>query len=182
MSEMQSNRGVVKELYLEIENPEEKIIQLHFDTKIPFDDLIWFYEDEPQWNYIENQDYMLVLDRLFDVSEAPDTDDSNGERDEIKKVSENRYEIDFYYYNGGTNLNELFADGLEAADKAFEAPKMAFYGIIFENQFLTGQTGIAGPTYQGPTVFAAEGIARSYMEQVYGVDADQYQIVTLVQA
>ena len=108
---MQSNKGIIKELYAEIENPEEKIIQLHLDTEIPFDDLVWVRDNgEIEWDYIDHDDYALLNYRLFDVSGAPDDDDDYADRETITPIGGGAYEIDLYYYNGGTNMEEIVSE------------------------------------------------------------------------
>ena len=41
MSEYVRNKGVIQELYPEIETPDEKILQLSMDKIIPLDDLVY---------------------------------------------------------------------------------------------------------------------------------------------
>lgn len=179
MSEMVKNKGIIKELYPNIENPEEKIIYLHNDTEIPFDELVGFYNDEPDWDWINHDDYSMILNRLFDVSNVPDSYDDDGERYDVVSLGNGNYEIDLYYYNGGTNMEELIAEHLEKEEAGDVKPKMQFFAIEFEGNILAGQTGIAGPTYQGPTVFASEAVAHSYMSMAYGVTKDTYKVIEL---
>lgn len=179
MSEMQSNKGIIKELYNDIENPEEKIIQLHLDTEIPFDDLVWVRDDgEVEWDYIEHDDYSLINGRLFDVSGAPDnTDEEYGERDHVQKVGENEYEVDLYYYNGGANMEEFISDYLDKEAEGLVDTKALFYAVKVDGgYFIPAQsTQYSSNT---PLLFLSEIQAKNYMSNVQPT-VERYSIVKL---
>lgn len=176
---MQANKGIIKELYSEIENPEEKIIQLHLDTEIPFDDLVWIRDNgDVDWGYIEHDDYSLINDRLFDVSGAPDkTDDDYGERDYIQKIGTNEYEVDLYYYNGGGNMEEFVSDYLDKETEGLIESKAIFYAIKIERGYFVP----SAPTQYSsntPLLFMTEVEARNYMINVQPT-IEHYTIVAL---
>ena len=181
MSEMMKNKGVIKELYSEIENPEEKIIQLHFDTNIPFDELVGFYNDEPDWDWVEHDDYSMIIDRLFDVSGAPDSYDDDGERYDVRPIGGNLYEVDLYYYNGGTSMEELIGDYLLKEEEDEVKQSSVFYAVKIDDLYFLPATGRAQA--ETPRLFATELEAKMTMSNEYSnIPEDQYKVVPLREA
>lgn len=178
MSQMQANRGIIKELYADIENPEEKIIQLHLDTMIPFDDLVWIRESgEIEWDYIEHDDYAMLNYRLFDVSGAPDDDDYSGDRNDIRPLGGGEYEVDLYYYNGGTNMEELVEEYLEKEAAGVMPDISVFYTVkINKSYFLPNPTQQFN--IQAPMFFQTEQQAVQHMKQFQAeLSESNYKVV-----
>lgn len=113
MSEMQSARGIIKEIYADVPDVKVKIKRLSQDRGIPLDELI--YQDKNGIFYwedgIEHEDYALLDDRLFDISDAKPTYDDE-DREDIEKISDGVYKVDLRYYNGGTDMNEIVEEYL----------------------------------------------------------------------
>lgn len=160
---MQSNKGIIKELYAEIENPEEKIIQLHLDTEIPFDDLVWVRDNgEIEWDYIDHDDYALLNYRLFDVSGAPDDDDDYADRETITPIGGGAYEIDLYYYNGGTNMEEIVSEYLEKEELGVMPEISVFYAVKIDGKYFL--PGAPHFNIRSPQLFETELQAVNHMK------------------
>lgn len=121
MSSMESNRGVVKELYPELKTIQEKILKLADEQGVSVDEVVYPVEEGD--TYIEFKDYDKYHasgERLFDISDAPGDTDFSDERETLEKISDTEYKVDFLYYNGDTHFGELFDEHLEAADAAYK--------------------------------------------------------------
>lgn len=112
MSEMQSARGIIKEIYMTLPDIKAKVKALSEDKNIPLDKLI--YGDE--YDYIEHDDYAILDNRLFDISAAKPNYDDN-DRVVINPLGEGNYYVDLRYYNGGTCFEEIVEEYLAAECK-----------------------------------------------------------------
>jgi hypothetical protein len=184
MSEMVKNKGTVKELYAGDGTIKDKLRNLAQELGIKEDEL--YYPIDENDNYVDwkgnyYRNYEAVGDRLFDVSGAPNQYDyeADGE-EEVKKVSEGVYEIDFFYYNGGTSFGELFAENLDKADAEFSKPSgKTFYAIKRGNgQFATGAGNSSLPT---PRLYLTEENAHNAVKRHMPGYADDYTVVKFVE-
>ena len=121
MSHMQFNKGVVKELFNELDSPMNKAKALAKQLGIEESEL--FYEEDPSDpDYIEFKDsyydkYAFSCNRLFDVSGAPDREFESEERNHVKYLGNGEYEVDMIYYNGGADFSEMFSKFLEKQER-----------------------------------------------------------------
>lgn len=127
MSEMVANKGIMKEIYPEVKGLREKLQALADELGIKLSELVneKGLEDNDAWfnsNYWSN--YTVIGDRLFDTTNCPDIYDYESDHeDKLKKVGENEYLLDFYYYNGGTCMEEIFEELVDKADAEYESPE-----------------------------------------------------------
>lgn len=109
MSDMVANRGIIKEVYPELEL-EDKVAALIKDGVLnEYNIDRW---TDGRIDYIDHNDYALIGDRVFNISNARTEYEAANERYNIKRVSPNELDIDLYYYNGGTDMAEIVADFL----------------------------------------------------------------------
>lgn len=106
---MVANRGIIKEVYPELEL-EDKVAALIKDGVLnEYNIDRW---TDGRIDYIDHNDYALIGDRVFNISNARTEYEAANERYNIKRVSPNELDIDLYYYNGGTDMAEIVADYL----------------------------------------------------------------------
>lgn len=123
MSEMVKEDGIITELYPEEKDLNLKLFKLADSLGVDEDDL--FYPKDNDDDYIEfkgqsSRDYFVTGNRLFDTTEVTSQYDwDTDEHEDVRKIGPNKYQIDLYYYNGGTSGTELFSENLEKADNAF---------------------------------------------------------------
>lgn len=190
MSEMVANKGIIKELYPELEGVRDKILQLSKDINVPLDKLIWqgnldeFVNDYAEFGQDYWHKYMVINNRLFDTTNTPDIYDYESEHvDTIKKIAPSTYEIDLYYYNGGTNMEEIITENINEADEAYESKKSAnlFYAIWVEGGWgwVTGAGNSSLPT---PRLYLSEEKARNTIEKHWpGLVKQGYKIVPFME-
>lgn len=128
MSEMVANKGIMKELYPEVKGLREKLQALADELGIKLSELVneKGLEDNDAWfNSNFWSDYTVIADKLYDTTDCPDIYDYESDhKDVLKKVGENEYLLDFYYYNGGTCMEEIFDELKEEADAEYESPQL----------------------------------------------------------
>lgn len=108
MSGYELAKGRIVELFPELDTPEKKIRALAEFQHISLNDLI--YKDREgnyEFDYIEHENYMLADNRLFDISDAIPGSNADPEHQNITKIDTGVYDIDLYYYNGGTDMVEI---------------------------------------------------------------------------
>lgn len=182
MSEMVQNKGVVKELYRDEPTIDAKLAKLADDLDVSIDDIVYPKdEDDKYYEFKDSNDetYHISGDRLFDISGAPYDGDADDFREYLTKTSDDTYEVDFYYYNGGTYFGEIFDENLREADDAYEdlGPNKVFYAIKFKD----GRYWARGSN-ASPSTFSTEGRARGTANNSsVGLDPDSYDIVKLVE-
>lgn len=119
MSEMQFNKGKVKELFMGVGlTAIEKAKLLAEELKIKPEELFWIDDEEDPDSYIGFQGdydktYEVANGRLFDISGAPSEYFNSEQREYAKYLGNGEYEVDFIYYNGGTDFSELFGEYLQ---------------------------------------------------------------------
>lgn len=114
MSEMMRNQGVIKKLSTP-ETTKEVYEKLDNDKK--WDEV----DDNGVPSYIEDDRYEVVLGCIFDVSDAPDTYDNDGEMNDAVKLNDTDYRVHAYYYNGGASFNEMLEESIPVADAEYVA-------------------------------------------------------------
>ena len=128
MSEMVANKGIMKEIYPEVKGLREKLQALADELGIKLSELVnkKGLEDNDAWfNSNFWSDYTVIGDKLYDTTDCRDIYDYESDhKDVLKKVGENEYLLDFYYYNGGTNMEEIFEELVDKADAEYESPEL----------------------------------------------------------
>ena len=128
MSEMVANKGIMKEIYPEVKGLREKLQALANELGIKLSELVneKGLEDNDAWfNSNFWSDYTVIGDKLYDTTDCRDIYDYESDhKDVLKKVGENEYLLDFYYYNGGTNMEEIFEELVDKADAEYESPEL----------------------------------------------------------
>lgn len=128
MSEMVANKGIMKEIYPEVKGLREKLQALADELGIKLSELVneKGLEDNDAWfNSNFWSDYTVIGDKLYDTTDCRDIYDYESDhKDILKKVGENEYLLDFYYYNGGTNMEEIFEELVEKADAEYKSPAL----------------------------------------------------------
>lgn len=125
MSEMVRNQGIIKKISTP-ETTAEVYKNLDNDKK-------WDEVDEngiPTW--IEDDRYEMVRGCIFDVSDTPDTYDSEGDVNEAVKLNDTDYRVHAYYYSGGANFGEMLDESIPRADKEYVADLMSPKQILHE--------------------------------------------------
>lgn len=180
MSEMVANKGIIREVYPELKDLRQKLESLAYNLDIKLTDLVnekgledneaWF--NSKYWN-----DYTVIGDRLFDTTSCPDLYDYESEHeDTMKKISNSEYQLDFYYYNGGTNMEEIFDELVEKADAEYESKdtNKVFYALKKSNgNFVTGAGNSSLTT---PRLYLTEENAHKAMKQWPGINYN-YEVV-----
>lgn len=183
MSEYVRNKGVIQELYPEIETPDEKILQLSMDKIIPLDDLVYIYDDGTvDWDLTDSEDYSLINDRLFDVSAVPDEYDVEQDQEDIKPLGNGKYEVNLYYYNGGTNMEEIVSRYLQKEESGTASPKSVLYAIKVNSSYLIPAPASTQFTGNSILTFPTEEAANQYIVSTYGESPqDVLEVISLVE-
>lgn len=124
MSEMVANKGIIKEIYPEVEGVRGKLEALAKDLNVKLSEIVnesaLEEYNEALFNSGAWNKYTFIKERLFDTSNCPDIYDYESEHeDTLKKVGDHEYKLDFYYYNGGTNMEEIFEELVDKADEEY---------------------------------------------------------------
>ena len=175
MSEMVANKGIIKELFPNLKTLAEKVkAEAKRQGVEPEDIASNYYEDE--WDVNDYRHYAIISNRLFDISDAPD-DDDYGYSEKIRRLNDTELEIDLYYYNGGTCMEEIVADWLDKEEKngkpkVFYAVKMLKFG---DGEFWSRGSS---PT---PALFLTEGRALGTVKANTAYTDEELEVVRFVQ-
>lgn len=114
MSEMVRQRGVIKKLSNEDNLTEvyNKLVEdgLHDPKR---DEL----NDDGTLQWIDGSEYEVINGCLFDMSDAPEEDDSEDFVEEGKKLNDTDYDVHLYWYNGSDSPID---DIIKRADEEYE--------------------------------------------------------------
>lgn len=155
MSEMIKNKGLVKELYANLEGARAKFEALAKELNKPVEEIVYLDDEKGYVDIIDYGTYAFVNNRLFDVSGAPDIYDYDADgQEDVKKVGEGLYEVDFYYYNGGTGFEELLSHNLNKADEeavteTVTIPKAEYEKLLERDNWLSCLEGAGVDNWEG---------------------------------
>lgn len=170
------NNGIIKELFADKKTVTQKIEALAKRLNVSVDTLVYREDDYIEFNDEHYDNYAFINRRLFDISNAPDERESDGESYKVTKVAEGEYLLDLYYYNGGTCMEEIVAEKLDEIDK--EPVGQNYYAVRLANgRYVTRANSEAPALYSTPA--RAEATAKKHF---FGLLDDGYEVVRFIEA